>query len=150
MRFVLLAAVVLVSVVGASFAQESQAPTFVYRWDRQPDARDFARRYPNSAHDMSGAAIMCCTVKDDRTLDCTVPFEWPRGSGFADATLAISREFRLSEESYAEVQGTERARIRRVIRWVMAPGSPELDAAFARISSQTQAICEQAEAAPAS
>jgi len=150
MRLVLLAAIVLTSIVGASFAQESQAPTFVYRWDRQPDARDFARRYPNSARDVSGAAIMCCSVKEDRTLDCTVPFEWPQGSGFGAATLSLSREFRLSEESYSEVQGTERAQIRRTIRWIMAPGSPELDAAFARISSQTQAICEEAEASPTS
>jgi hypothetical protein len=150
MRLVLIAAIVFASVAGASVAQDSPPPAFVYRWERQPAAHDFARRYPNSAHDVSGAAVMCCSVKEDRTLDCTVPFEWPQGSGFAAATLSLSREFRLSEASYAEVQGTERARIRRMIRWVMAPGSPELDAAFARISSQTQAICQEAEAASAS
>lgn len=150
MRLVAIAALVLASIAGASFAQESSEPPFVYRWERQPDARDFARRYPNSARDVSGAAVMCCTINEDRTLDCRVPFEWPQGSGFAAATLSLSREFRLSEESYAEVQGTERARIRRTIRWIMAPGSPELDAAFARISAQTQAICDEAEAAPAS
>jgi hypothetical protein len=91
---------------------------------------------------------MCCNVNEDRTLDCTVPFEWPRESGFAEATLAISREFRLSEQSYAEVRGTERARIRRMIQWIMAPRSRELDAVYARISAQTQAICN--EAAPSS
>ena len=149
MRYHFIAAAIVTCLAGASFAQETQAPIFVYRWDRQPDARDFARRYPNSAHDVSGAAVMCCSVNEDRTLNCTVPFEWPRGSGFADATLSLSREFRLSEQSYAEVRGTERAQIRRVIRWVMAPGSPELDAAFARISAQTQAICDEA-AAPTS
>jgi hypothetical protein len=146
MRSVLMAVVVVASIAGASFAQDAPGPVFVYHWDRQPDARDFARRYPNSAHDVSGAAVMCCSVNEDRTLNCTVPFEWPRGSGFADATLSLSREFRLSEESYAEVRGTERAQIRRMIRWVMEPGSPELDAAFARISAQTQAICEEAAA----
>lgn len=150
MRLVLIAVLVMVSIAGASLAQEPPAPTFVYRWERQPDAHDFARRYPNSAHDVSGAAVMCCSMRADRTLDCTVPFEWPQGSGFAAATLSLSREFRLSEESYAEVQGTERARIRRMIRWIIAPGSPELDAAFARISARTQAICDEAEAEPAS
>ena len=144
MRSVLAVSVIVACLAGASFAQETQAPTFVYRWDRQPEASDFARRYPNSARATSGAAVMCCSVKEDRTLDCTVPFEWPRNSGFAEATLSLSREFRLSEESYAEVRGTERAQIRRMIRWIMAPGSPELDAVYARISAETHSICEAA------
>jgi len=143
MRFYLVLATLALCMVGASFAQETPAPTFVYRWDSQPDARAFARNYPRGARDTSGAAVMCCSVNEDRTLDCTVPFEWPRESGFAEATLAVSREFRLSEQSYAEVRGTERARIRRMIRWMMTPGSPELDAAYARISAQTHAICDE-------
>jgi hypothetical protein len=147
MRVMLVSIVILACLIGASFAQDAPPPTFVYRWERQASAHDFARRYPRPAinGNISGAAVMCCIVNETRRLDCNVPFEWPEGSGFAEATLAISREFQLTEESYAEVVGTERARVRRMIRWIAGGSSPELDAAYARIGANTQAICDAAE-----
>ena len=114
-----------------ALAQQAQPP-MTYRWDQQADARAFARNYPDRAlqENLSGAAVMCCTVNPDRTLNCLTPLEWPAGYGFGEATLAISREFRLSEASYAEISNDPNHLIRRTIRWLVPSGSSEIPAEF--------------------
>lgn len=45
------------------------------RWVRQPDAMVFARHYPDRAQDnnVSGTAVLCCTVNNDGSLSCAAP-----------------------------------------------------------------------------
>ena len=89
-------------------------------WLEQPDAQDFARLYPDRAQqeNVSGRATLECIVAGDGRLSCTITSEDPSGYGFGDATLSISREFRLAPET-SDGQPTSGGRIRRTIRWVI-------------------------------
>ncbi|MBK8544229.1 MAG: energy transducer TonB [Caulobacteraceae bacterium] len=89
-------------------------------WLEQADARDFARNYPDLAAqgDVSGRATIDCQVVADGRLDCVVTNEEPVGYGFGDATLAISRQFRVAPTT-SDGRPTEGGRIRRTIRWVI-------------------------------
>lgn len=139
--FAILAALVCigVSVVWAEPIAREQV-----RWVRQPDARAFARLYPDRAQngDISGTAVLCCTVNDDGSLNCIAPFEWPQDYGFGAATVEISREFAVAPETVAAARATPNGYLRRQIRWQMGQPSPEVAAAFTRISEATQNICE--------
>jgi hypothetical protein len=121
------------------------------RWVRQPDATVFTRHYPDRAQDnnVSGAAVLCCTVNDDGSLSCAAPFEWPQGYGFAEATIAVSREFRVAPETVEAARAMPNAYIRRLVRWQLGPQTSQVAAAFTRIAEETQNICE-APAAPVS
>lgn len=90
-------------------------------WLEQPDARDFARNYPDLATqgNVSGRVTLDCRVVDRGRLDCVVTNEDPPGYGFAEATLAISRQFRVAPAT-RDGRPTEGGRIRRTIRWVIA------------------------------
>lgn len=90
-------------------------------WIEQPDARDFSRHYPDAAGraSMSGHVTLDCVVDADGRLDCVVTREEPAGYGFAEATLAISRYFRVAPETRDGVP-TEGGRVRRTIRWLVA------------------------------
>jgi hypothetical protein len=129
--------------VAAGAVWADPIPTEQVRWVRQPDARAFARLYPRRAFNagISGTAVLCCTVNDDGSLSCAAPFEWPQGYGFGDATVEISREFRLAPETVEASRATPDAYLRRQIRWQAGPASPELAAAFTRIAEETQNIC---------
>ncbi len=121
-------------------AEPPQPAPAQLRWARQPDARAFSRNYPSRAANqgISGAAVVCCSILADGHLDCTVPFAWPRDYGFDEATLRISGEFRLTEESAAQLAG---GRIRRQIVWIVGTRTPELDAVLTRIREGTQNAC---------
>ena len=90
-------------------------------WLEQPNARDFALNYPTraQAETLSGRVTLDCRVIADGRLNCLVTNEDPHGYGFAEATLAISREFRLAPQTRDGVP-TEGGRIRRTIRWVIS------------------------------
>jgi periplasmic protein TonB len=89
-------------------------------WVEQPGAQDFARWYPQRALDanVGGRVTIDCLVGAEGRLSCTVVSEEPLDYGFGDATLAISREFRLAPQT---TNGTPTAggRMRRTIRWVL-------------------------------
>jgi len=91
-----------------------------YRWEEQPDARDFARLYPREARrrGLSGRATLNCVVNESYRLDCYVDREDPPGVGFGEATLRIAEEFRISTHTESG-ESTVGANIRRTIRWVM-------------------------------
>jgi hypothetical protein len=137
--------------VAASMAWAEPIAREQVRWVRQPDARAFARLYPDRAvnNEISGTAVLCCTVNDDGSLNCTAPFEWPQGYGFGEATVAISHEFSVAPETVEAARATPNAYLRRQIRWQMGSPPTEIAAAFTRIAEATQNICE-APAAPAS
>ena len=91
-------------------------------WLEQPDARDFARYYPERAQEreVEGRATIECIVNANGSLACTVTSEDPPGYGFGDATLRVSRHFRIAPAT-RDGQATSGGRIRRTIRWVL-PG----------------------------
>ncbi len=88
----------------------------------QPDARDFARYYPERAQEreVEGRATVECIVGADGRLSCTVTSEDPPGYGFGEATLRVARHFRVAPATRDGV-ATSGGRIRRTIRWVL-PG----------------------------
>lgn len=86
----------------------------------QPDARDFARYYPERAQErgQEGRATVECIVGADGRLNCTITNEDPPGWGFGEATLRVSRHFRVAPAT-RDGSPTSGGRIRRTIRWVL-------------------------------
>ena len=70
-------------------------------WVREPNARDFARFYPNRALDQgrSGRVVLDCVASARGALDCSVVEESPPGWGFGDAALGIARQARIAPEA---------------------------------------------------
>jgi hypothetical protein len=116
-----------VALIGGALAQE-QTPAIerpTVRFDAMPDAQDFARNYPPAAQrpSIDGIALLCCTIRPDRKLDCGVAYEWPENYGFGQASRVIAREFSVFPESYRDAQAAGDLSVRRTIRWVMR-GTP--------------------------
>lgn len=67
------------------------------RWIREPNARDFARFYPERALDQgrSGRVVLDCIVGGNGRLDCSVAEENPPGWGFGAAAVSIARQTRI-------------------------------------------------------
>jgi TonB family protein len=68
-------------------------------WVRQPDSDDFARYYPDRAQRMavSGHTSLHCVANANGTIgDCTVLSESPADQGFGDASLKLSKLFKLN------------------------------------------------------
>jgi TonB family protein len=79
-------------------------PTSPHRldWTRKPTGEDVARFYPERGKNTqtSGRAIVDCDVTADGLLDnCRVVEESPANYGFGDATLKLSRIFRLNPKT---------------------------------------------------
>ena len=89
-------------------------------WLEQPDARDFSRYYPERAQEreVEGRATIECIVNADGRLSCTVTSEDPPGYGFGEATIRVSRHFRIAPAT-RDGAATSGGRIRRTIRWVL-------------------------------
>lgn len=89
-------------------------------WLEQPDGHDFLRLYPSRAQreHVEGRVTLDCLVNAGGRLSCTVVSEEPREYGFGEATLQISREFRLAPQTRDGVP-TAGGRVRRTIRWVL-------------------------------
>jgi protein TonB len=87
-------------------------------WLEQPDGRDFQRYYPQRANDrgVSGRTTVECIVDGGGRLNCTVTSEDPPGYGFAEATMRITRHFRVAAAT-RNGQATSGGRIRRTIVW---------------------------------
>lgn len=124
---------------------------FAAEWDRRPNGPDFARNYPGAALDRAvpGLAILCCTPREDRTLDCRVGVSWPTDYPFDRASLAVSRSFRMTPESYASFQATPGAWLQVPIHWRHVSTGAEFDAIAGEISRRARGLCRpQAVASP--
>lgn len=68
------------------------------QWLERPNARDFARYYPERALErgQEGRVNLACIVAADGRIACTVTSEDPSGWGFGEAALRISRHFRMA------------------------------------------------------
>jgi TonB family protein len=66
-------------------------------WIREPNARDFARYYPDRALDdgQSGSVTLDCVIGGNGRLDCSIVNENPPGYGFGRAAMNISRQVRV-------------------------------------------------------
>lgn len=91
------------------------------RWLQQPDGDDFARLYPDRARDreQEGRVMLDCVVSADGRIACSVASEDPPGWGFGEASLRISRQFRVAPQT-ADGTPTTGGRFRRPIRWQLA------------------------------
>ena len=66
-------------------------------WERAPNARDFARYFPDRAIDagVSGSVTLDCIIGGGGRLACSVAGESPDGYGFGRAAINISRQLRV-------------------------------------------------------
>lgn len=66
-------------------------------WQRAPNARDFARYFPDRAIDagVSGSVTLDCIIGGGGRLACSVANESPDGYGFGRAAINISRQLRV-------------------------------------------------------
>ncbi len=66
-------------------------------WIREPNARDFARYFPDAALDkgQSGNVVLSCIIGGGGRLACSVASESPSGLGFGRAAINISRQLRV-------------------------------------------------------
>lgn len=112
-------------------------------WSRRPEARDFARNYPEAALEsgISGIVILCCTPREDRTIDCASALDWPRGHGFAEAAETISERFRISEETATLYRETPNAWMQVEIRMNVMGRQRQFEPHFQTIRDATQTLC---------
>lgn len=94
-------------------------------WLERPNARDFARYYPEAAYqaNVSGRAVLDCIVTADGRIACTVASEEPAGYGFGEAALRISTHFRMALQT-RDGRPTRSGRVRLPIRFVLADEPP--------------------------
>lgn len=153
MRFIAITIVGL-CVVTAALAQEEPSPATTWQpeWDARPSARDFGRAYPPGAiaNRTPGTVHLCCTPRDNGSLDCQTGFEWPQEQGFAQATLRAARAFRLTPASLAAYRADPNAVLHIPIVFRPSRLRPEYAEALHRIESVTHGICapEGAERGP--
>jgi protein TonB len=93
-------------------------------WAKRPTGEDMSKYYPERASRMSieGSATISCTVNARGTLEnCSVTAETPAEAGFGDATLKLSKLFKMRPMSKdgAPVDG---GTVRIPVRWVLPKG----------------------------
>lgn len=66
-------------------------------WIREPNARDFARYFPDEALEegQSGNVTLSCIIGGSGRLACSIASENPSGYGFGQAAIGISRQLRV-------------------------------------------------------
>lgn len=154
MRLITAALVIGVCVAGAALAQDAPPrPTIV--WEETPEGADYARYYPDAAvrQRIVGAAVACCLVNTSRRLDCHIMAEWPQDYGFGDASIAVTRRFAVSQQSYDQLVATGDMSLRRTFRWTMPSrrgAAEELERAVTQMTAATENQCGPISSTPVS
>jgi hypothetical protein len=136
-------ALVATCILGAALAQEAPR-AFTPRWEAEPRPADYVRLYPQRAlvQNVSGVAVLCCTPRADRSLDCHIGHEWPDAHGFGAASLDASRSFRLAQASYDDYQARSDTQIRLSMMWAAAIVSDVTRNRLVQIDRETGFVCE--------
>lgn len=144
MRWLAAALMVSACLYGAALAQSDAPLVFTPRWEAEPSGAEYARLYPRAAlnQNVSGVAVLCCTPRADRGLDCRVGHEWPEASGFGAASLEAAQRFRLTQTAYDDFQAHSDTQIRIGLMWAAAVVSEETRNRLAAIDRETGFICE--------
>ncbi len=96
MRFALLAVMAALSLTPPSANAQSLSS-----WaEQQPTLAQIYATYPQRARSegVEGHVHLLCTVRDDRTLDCTIHTETPLEYGFGSAAMRLSALYVASAE----------------------------------------------------
>jgi hypothetical protein len=144
MRWLAAACLIAACITGAALAQNDAAPlVFTPRWEAEPSPADYVRLYPRAAlnQNISGVAVLCCTPRADRSLDCRVGHEWPAAQGFGAASLEAAQRFRLTQTAYEDYQAHSDTQIRLGMMWAAAVVSQETRDRLASIDRETGFIC---------
>lgn len=136
-----------VCLAGAALAQgqdDTSPLVFTPRWEGEPSGSDYVRLYPRDAlnQNVSGVAVLCCTPRADRDMDCRVGHEWPEGRGFGAASLEAARRFRLTQTAYEDFQSHSDTQIRIGMMWAAAIVSEETRNRLVSIDRETGFVCE--------
>jgi len=143
MRALAAALIIAACIAGAALAQEAPL-VFAPHWEAEPQPADYVRLYPRQAlnQNVSGVAVLCCTPRADRGMDCRVAREWPADQGFGAASLNAAQRFRLTQTSYDDFQSHSDTQIRLSMMWAAAIVSDEARNRLVNIDRETGFICE--------
>ncbi len=113
------AVVIAACAASAALAQDNAPHVFVPTWEAEPRPAEIISHYPRGAlaRNVSGIAVLCCTPRDDRSMDCAVSSEWPNGEGFGDASVRASQDYRLTTESQGDLVARPGTQVRLSMMW---------------------------------
>jgi hypothetical protein len=135
-------AVIAACVAGAALAQEPPM-MFVPTFDAQPSSAELVRHYPPQAlqQNTSGIAILCCTPRPDRSVECEVSSEWPEGQGFGAASVAASSSYTLTQQSAADLEARPGTQVRISMLWAGPVILPQTIDRLRQIDGDTMEAC---------
>lgn len=143
----LAAAAVLACVTGASLAlaqgDQSAVPTFRAEFERRTDGQRVARVLPSQMLDrgVSGVAHLCCSPRQDRSLDCEVAFEWPERRRFGETALEVAEGMYLTPASLEEYQTQPGRLVHIPVEFRLLPVRREVAEALEGIAARSQNLC---------
>jgi hypothetical protein len=142
MRWIASAAVIAVSLFGAALAQEGPL-AFRPTWEVEPTPAQIITHYPAQAlaQNVSGIAVLCCTPRDDRSIDCAVHSEWPAGHGFGAASQRASQGYRLSQQSQGDLAARPGTQVRLAMMWAGPVVSEETRGTLIRMNRESVEAC---------
>jgi hypothetical protein len=144
MRWVAVSAIGLAAcIAGAALAQDNSPMVFVPTWEVEPRPADIISHYPRGAlaRNVSGIGVLCCTAREDRSLDCAISSEWPSGEGFGPASAEASRGYRLTAESHGDLVARPGTQVRLSMMWAGSIFSDDMRAELSRRGGDTAFAC---------
>ena len=145
MRIVVVSIGLVIAAIGVAFAQQNPTANepFLPAFEARSSHSLSGRQYPEGAlrHGVTGIVHLCCQARADRTLACEVRVEWPRGHDFANASLRMIDDMRLTADSFAQVRARPTTTFRVPVRWQISPVPPALDEAQQQIDDSTVDLC---------
>lgn len=139
-------ALVAFCLAGAALAQ-SPPTLFTPDFEAEPSPQQLVRHYPQRAlrQNISGIAVLCCTPRPDRSLDCVAHSEWPAGQGFGAASVSAAQGYRLPPDSYADTQARRGISVRVSLMWAGSVASADTIATLQQMDRDSMYACHQAD-----
>ncbi|MBC7769150.1 MAG: hypothetical protein H7124_10220 [Phycisphaerales bacterium] len=135
--------IVILCVAGAALARDESPLVFVPTWDVEPRPAEIVAHYPPRAlaQNVSGIAVMCCTPRADRSIDCATSSEWPSGFEFGAASVRASLGYRLSEASYGDLHARADRPVRLSMLWAGPILTAEMQQQLLQLDRDTAYAC---------